>query len=131
MAYPFAHEIEQCELCIVILPPPPRYVGGAQLSVPLFGVIWSIFLGMLLRFERPQVCNQRATPPPLPWIEFCRKDRVAEEARNIANGNPGDVDFMGMIQSFRDQRWEEKAPTPNMRGGLRVGGSLLPHAAYR
>lgn len=30
---------------------------------------------------------------------------MAEEARNIANGNPGDVDFMGMIQSFRDQRY--------------------------
>eukprot|EP00903_Cladosiphon_okamuranus_P015554 g14359.t1 len=37
-------------------------------------------------------------------MEKARKDRVAEEARNIANGNPGDVDFMGMIQSFRDQR---------------------------
>lgn len=37
-----------------------------------------------------------------------RADRVAEEARNIANGNPGDVDFMGMIQNFRDQRYRHE-----------------------
>ena len=54
---------------------------------------------------------------------------MAEEARNIANGNPGDVDFMGMIQSFRDQRYEASAATPRLvfRGRLRAKESLLPH----
>ena len=41
---------------------------------------------------------------------------MAEEARNIANGNPGDVDFMGMIQSFRDQRYEAIAAKPSVQG---------------
>ncbi|CAM9381877.1 unnamed protein product, partial [Choristocarpus tenellus] len=36
-------------------------------------------------------------------MELARAERAAEEARNIANGNPGDVDFQRMIQDFREQ----------------------------
>jgi kinesin family protein 2/24 len=39
-----------------------------------------------------------------------KKERAQEEQRNIAAGNPGDVDFIGMVRRWRQQHAQEIEP---------------------
>ena len=51
-------------------------------------------------------------------MEERKVERAAEEARNRANGNPGDVDFQKMIRLFRQDELpeeEEHAPPGQMK----------------
>ena len=51
-------------------------------------------------------------------MEERKVERAAEEARNRANGNPGDVDFQKMIRLYRQDELpveEEHAPPGQMK----------------
>lgn len=39
-----------------------------------------------------------------------KKARALEEQRNIAAGNPGDVDFIGMVRKWRQEHAQDKKP---------------------
>ena len=51
-------------------------------------------------------------------IKQAREDRAAEQERNISAGNPGDVDFIGLVRKWRDEH--EGVARPHRRA---VGGS--------
>ena len=36
-----------------------------------------------------------------------KEERAQEEERNIAAGNPGDVDFIGLVQKWRNEHFSD------------------------
>ncbi|CAM9297213.1 unnamed protein product, partial [Chrysoparadoxa australica] len=53
-------------------------------------------------------------------IERDRQLRAQEEKRNIAAGNPGDIDFQRLIKNFRGQRAAQGAAQPHTRADAKI-----------
>ena len=55
-----------------------------------------------------------------------QKSRVAENLRNIAQGNPGDVDFIGMVRTWRNEHAAEARPYHTHQPGLCIAVRKRP-----